>query len=201
LGLGIDRENTALAAMVKSLSAFRVARNEKMLAVMRDDGIDVCLEDIAQFAGTHLIGRPHFAAFLADRRIAKNIESAFNKYLGKGKKYYVKKRGVSFCEALQCIHGAGGLALVAHPSSLQLSWGRMPDFFTLLKKLGLDGIEAWHPNSTVHKCQRLEALAKELGLKVSGGSDYHGSLRRDRKLGYTAGGKRIEDRVLEELFA
>ena len=65
-----------------------------------------------------------------------------------------------------------------------------------LKDKGLDGVEAWHPNAPVRSCKRYEAAAVNLGLCITAGSDYHGERRKDRKLGYTAGGRKIDDRFL-----
>jgi hypothetical protein len=61
------------------------------------------------------------------------------------------------------------------------------------------GIEAWHPAAKLRSCRRLEELGKSLGLYITAGSDFHGSVRPDRKLGLTTGGREIEDSVLEAL--
>jgi hypothetical protein len=63
--------------------------------------------------------------------------------------------------------------------------------------MGLDGVEAYHPNTTLQKCRRLEDMSRALGLKVTAGSDYHGNLRKDRKLGLCAGGKPVSDDYLK----
>jgi hypothetical protein len=83
--------------------------------------------------------------------------------------------------------------------SLYLSWGHLPDMLKNLKEEGLDGIEAWHPNAKTSACKRLEALGEKLGLCVTAGSDFHGEKRPDRKLGITAGGKKIDDSFFDEV--
>jgi hypothetical protein len=61
----------------------------------------------------------------------------------------------------------------------------------------MDGIEAWHPNARVRDCKRLEELGLSLGFFITAGSDYHGKNRPERKLGCTAGGRKIEDKYMD----
>jgi len=147
----------------------------------------------------HSIGRPHFAAFLAEKKIVKNRQQAFDRYLGKGKPFYIPKEGLEFELALNIIHGSGGIAVLAHPMSLYVAWGKLPDLIKSLKKKGLDGIEAWHPSTKVSSCKRLEELARKLGLYITAGSDFHGEVRKDRRLGITAGRKKISESFLEDI--
>jgi predicted metal-dependent phosphoesterase TrpH len=200
LGLGISEPSASFRALLDELADLRVRRNVKIVGAMREAGIDADLAAVAELAGGAVVARPHFAAYLVRKRCAKNVEAAFDKYLGKGKPFYVPKGGASFARAAGLIHESGGLAVLAHPLSLHLAWGKLPDYLAGLNTQGLDGIEAWHSAATVHKCKRLDELARRLGLKVSAGSDFHGTLRRDRKLGYSAGGKRIPDTILEQLI-
>jgi predicted metal-dependent phosphoesterase TrpH len=159
-------------------------------------------DDVVSLAGGletagHSIGRPHFAAFLVKKKIVKNREQAFKRYLGKGKPFYIPKTGLEFEQAVEIIRDSGGITVLAHPMSLYTAWGRLPDLIKDLKQKGLDGLEAWHPNAKVSECKRLEELGKKLGLYVTAGSDFHGEARPGRKLGITAGGKKIEESFLE----
>jgi predicted metal-dependent phosphoesterase TrpH len=83
--------------------------------------------------------------------------------------------------------------------SLYIAWGRLPDFFKKLKDHGLMGIEAWHPTAKPKPCHRLEQLGKSLGLYITEGSDFHGSARPDRKLGFSNRGRGISDSILEAI--
>jgi sugar phosphate isomerase/epimerase len=85
--------------------------------------------------------------------------------------------------------------------SLYAAWGRLPALLEELKDRGLAGIEAWHPTAKLRECRRLEELGKKLGLSITAGSDFHGEARPDRRLGYTCGGRAIEDRFLEGIPA
>jgi predicted metal-dependent phosphoesterase TrpH len=192
LGLGISRPSGAFLDQVAGLSRRREARNREILDRMHELSIDASYEEIQALAGGHSVGRPHFAAFLVERRITKNREQAFARYLGKGKPFYVPTVGMDFEKALSGIKESGGIAVLAHPMSLYVAWGRLPELIQSLKDRGLDGLEAWHPTAKVSTCRRLEELALSLGLLVTAGSDFHGEARPDRRLGITAGGKKID---------
>ncbi|MCL2319670.1 MAG: PHP domain-containing protein [Treponema sp.] len=206
LGLGLNRLTPDFLAAVEELARRREERNLEIVDRMNKAGIAASYDEIRVLAGVpeshgpmdygHSIGRPHFAAFLAKRKIVRNREQAFTRYLGRGKPFYIPKAGLEFERAVTAIHGSGGIAVLAHPMSLYVSWGRLPDLIKNLKEKGLDGLEAWHPSTKVSACKRLEALGKSLGLSVTAGSDFHGEARPDRKLGITAGGKKIDEALI-----
>ena len=202
LGLGITRNNGELLDALEYLLSARERRNREMVEKIRAAGIDVTYEEIIALAGSaepgkRIIARPHFGAFLISRKIVKNQEQAFNRWLGKGKPFYVPKAGLELQKAVNLIHQAGGAAVLAHPMSLYVSWGRMPSLLSIFKETGMDGIEAWHPNARVRDCKRLEELGLSLGFFITAGSDYHGKNRPERKLGCTAGGRKIEDKYMD----
>jgi len=194
LGLGISRRTDEFAAVLEDLAARRERRNRAMLDLMVEAGIEAEYEDIARFAAGEVVGRPHFASFMVEKRIVRNKEQAFARYLGKGRPFFVPKASLDFPLALRLIKESGGVAVLAHPLSLYVAWGRLPSVVSEWKDLGLDGLEAWHPTAKVRACERLEKLAGELGLLATAGSDFHGENRPDRKLGLTAGHRKIDDR-------
>jgi predicted metal-dependent phosphoesterase TrpH len=199
LGLGINRPSPAFLEAVAALAKSREKRNLEILERMHELSIDVTYEEIRAFSGGHSVGRPHFAALLVNRKIVKNREQAFRRYLGRGKPLYAPKAGLEFDKAVPLIKESGGIAVLAHPMSLFVAWGRLPELVKSLKERGLDGLEAWHPTAKVRACKRLEDLGRSLGLYITAGSDFHGEARPDRKLGITAGDKKIEDSVLEAI--
>jgi predicted metal-dependent phosphoesterase TrpH len=201
LGLGISAPGGAFMDVLDHLAGARDRRNRRMVEKMREAGLDLSYDDIKAFAGGNIVGRPHFGRFLIDRRLVKNQEQAFKRYLSKGKPFFVPKEGLVFDRAVSLVHQAGGIAVLAHPLSLYVAWGRLPGLVQSLKERGLDGLEAWHPTAKVQACKRLEELGKSLGLYITAGSDFHGSARPDRKLGYTAGGRTIDDAVLAAIPA
>ena len=202
LGLNIAKTNGELLAALEYQAKARERRNREMVEKIREAGIKADYEEIKTFAGAGarfskaIIGRPHFGAFLISKKVVKNQEQAFKRWLGKGRPFYVPKESLRFSEAIRLIHLAGGTAILAHPMSLYVAWGRLPGLIAFLKEKGLDGIEAWHPNARVKDCKRLEELGRSLGLLITAGSDFHGSMRPERKLGYTAGNRKIGDEYI-----
>jgi hypothetical protein len=204
LGLGINSPSPAFIAAVNKLARRREKRNREILDRMHEFNIDATWEELLAIAGAtdesgQSLGRPHFAALLLKREIVRNINQAFARYLGVGKPLYVPKEGLIFEEAVALIRESGGIPVLAHPISLFISWGRLPDLIKTLKDMGLMGLEAWHPTAKPGSCHRLEALAQSLGLYVTEGSDFHGSIRPDRRLGYSSKGRKISDAVLEAI--
>jgi predicted metal-dependent phosphoesterase TrpH len=199
LGLGLRRRSSFFTGAVAKLSRSREKRNLEILDRMHELSIEAGYEDIKALSGGHSVGRPHFAAFLVNRGLVKDREQAFSRYLARGKPLYAPKEGLEFDEAAAAIKSAGGIAVLAHPMSLYVAWGSLPALVKNLKERGLDGLEAWHPSAKVSSCRRLEELGKSLGLYVTEGSDYHGEARPERRLGITAGGRKIADSVFEAL--
>jgi predicted metal-dependent phosphoesterase TrpH len=199
LGLGIETPSPSFLKAVTELARRREARNREILDRMHELSIDCSYEEIQALGGGHSVGRPHFAILLVNRNIVKNRQQAFARYLGKGRPFYVPKAGLEFEQAVRIIKESGGIAVLAHPMSLYISWGRLPNFVRDLQDKGLDGLEAWHPTAKQRSCKRLEELGRTLGLYVTAGSDFHGSARPDRKLGLTCADRTIEDAVLEAI--
>jgi len=210
LGLGLGELKDGFTRVLEELSRRREERNMEIVDRMNKAGIEVSYSEISKQAGRsetgtatsgRSIGRPHFAAYLAEKKIVKNRKQAFSRYLGKGRPFYIPKVGLEFDLALKTIHESGGIAVLAHPMSLYTAWGKLPELIKSLKEKGLDGIEAWHPSTKVSYCKRLEELGRKLGLYITAGSDFHGEARKDRKLGVTAGGKIISETFLEDIPA
>ncbi|MDR3139785.1 MAG: PHP domain-containing protein [Treponema sp.] len=199
LGLGLTRPSRDFLEAIAELSRLREERNLKILDRMHELSINATYADIKALSGGHSVGRPHFAALLVNLRIVKNREQAFSYYLSKGKPLYEPKAGLEFSRAVEIIKNSGGIPILAHPMSLYVAWGRLPQLVENLKNQGLEGIEAWHPTAKIRSCRRLEELGKSLGLFITAGSDFHGEARPDRKLGFTAGGREIEDAILEAI--
>ncbi|HON89184.1 MAG TPA: PHP domain-containing protein [Spirochaetales bacterium] len=191
--------DTKLFETMKQLAQARETRNRQVLKKFADDGYPVSYDEIKEKYGTRMIGRPHIAEHLVDKGIVKNKQKAFDEFLAKGKPYFIQKNCIDLQLAINLIHDAGGLAFTAHPMSLYVSWPHLKSLLIEWKEMGLDGIEAWHPLARVTDCERLERLARGLGLRISAGSDYHGPIRPDRKLGLTAGDRPIDDMYLSAI--
>ena len=199
LGLGISRPSNDFLAAVGELSRRREVRNREILDKMHELSIEASWEELLALSGGHSLGRPHFASLLIKRNIVRNQEQAFARYLGAGKPLYVPKEGLAFEQAAALIRESGGISVLAHPMSLFIAWGRLPDLLKTLKNRGLMGLEAWHPTARPGSCRRLEDLGKSLGLYITEGSDFHGLVRPERKLGCSNRGREIKDSVLDAI--
>ncbi|GHT96981.1 phosphatase [Spirochaetia bacterium] len=200
LGLGIRRPSPLFIETIAERFQRREARNHEILDRIRELlNIEVDYDEMKAIAGGGSMGRLHFAELLVQRRIVKNREQAFSRYLAKGKPLYASKEGLEFQRAVAIIKESGGIPVLAHPMSLYVAWGRLPALIMTLKEQGLEGIEAWHPTAKLRACKRLEELGTFLGLHITAGSDFHGAARPDRKLGITAGDRKIDDAVLEAI--
>ena len=202
LGLGLKEPSKSLNIIVENVIKNRNERNKQILNIMNADGVPLTEEELyADFPGT-VIGRPHFAAELVKHGIVKTRHQAFDQYLGRGRKWYVPRICTNLDEAIVAIQESGGVPVIAHPMSLYLSWGKLPDMLKECYEKGVAGIEAFHPGARVTECLRLEELGRKIGFIITAGSDFHGEkIRADRKLGHTCGGKKIDDKYyFEELF-
>ena len=202
LGLGIKEPSKSLNTIVENVIKNRNNRNLEIIEKMNADGVKLTAEELAQDFPDTVIGRPHFAAELVKYGLVKTRQQAFDQYLARGRKWYVPRVCTNLDEAIVAIQESGGIPVVAHPMSLYLSWGKLPDFLTDCYEKGVAGIEAFHPGARVTECLRLEELGRKIGCIITAGSDFHGEkIRADRKLGHTCGGKKIDDKYyFEELL-
>ena len=175
LGLGIDPEAPCLTAFLDRIRAGRNARNRQMLDKLTALGMPVSEEEVARYANGQIVARPHIARVLMDKGFVKDVKDAFNRFLGKGAAAYVSRYRPSQEEAIAVIHGAHGAAVMAHPRFWSSDATALRDGFARLKGMGLDGVEAvYQANEPLETPMHLR-LAREVGLAVSAGSDFHGA--------------------------
>lgn len=202
LGYGIDPGDKNLNILMEELRAAREERNPKMIARLQAMGFDITLEEVAEKAGGKVVGRPHMAQVLVDKRIVPDIHTAFQRYLGKGLPAYVEKYRVPWKEAIRAIGKAGGLAVLAHPGVIP----QMHDIHALerlllvLKEGGLRGVEVYYTEHRANFVKGLEKLAKKLDLLMTGGSDFHGAFKDDIRLGAGHGDLFVPFSLYEKLM-
>ena len=202
LGLGLKNPSKSLNDVIQKLIDSREERNQYVINKMLSEGIQVSLEQVQNDFPGQVLGRPHFAQWLEEHKIVKNRQQAFDKYLARGRPWYIERTGANLDEAIQAIYDSGGIPVVAHPMSLYLSWSKIEPVLADFKERGILGMECFHPGARVSECFRLEELARKLNFFVTAGSDFHGEkIRSDRKPGHTCGEKKIDDRFwYEELL-
>ncbi len=202
LGLGLKECSPQLKSIIEELTDDRNFRNSQIVELMQKDKIDITLEEMEARFSAAQIGRPHFAQFLVETGKVKTRQQAFDKYLAKGRPWYIPHQGADLKQAIRAIESSGGLPVIAHPLSLYVSWGKISGVLSEIHEAGVKGLEAWHPGARAGEAERLEELAHSMGMFVTAGSDFHGKgVRADRHLGKTSGGKKIDDRFyFEELL-
>lgn len=183
---------------IGDLQASRRDRNVRLIARLRELGLDITLEEV-QARGGEMTGRPHFAQVLIQKGYASNLQQAFDDYLDESAKGYVNRHEPTFAEAVKHIRGAGGIASLAHPVRVR------EDVAAILPELcaaGLNAIEAYHSDhSPSHTALYLE-LAAQHGLLVTGGSDFHGTVKPEIHLGTGRGGNlRVPEDLVDRLRA
>ncbi|MBN2656477.1 MAG: PHP domain-containing protein [Spirochaetales bacterium] len=191
LGLNIINWKTEMVPALDLIMRRRLERNLKMVSLMQSLGIELSYEDVVEEAKGQVIGRPHFASLLVKKGIVKNSAKAFEKYLAVGRPFYIEKEALALDEGIDLIKRSGGHPVIAHPMSLFVSWGKLPERLAQWKETGIEGIEVWHSGAKPRKSRRLEIIADDLGFFKTGGSDYHGDNRKDRPLGLGTGGKAV----------
>ncbi|MDK9707844.1 MAG: PHP domain-containing protein [Desulforhopalus sp.] len=186
LGYFFKQSDEALLLTLKRIQSDRVERNRTILANMEKFGVDIQLEQLEKVSGHGQSGRPHIAQLLIQRGVVRNMDEAFDRYLGKGGLAYAQRAVLQADEAIKLICDAGGIAVLAHPQQVEKSGKDVDRLIGKLRAVGLGGIEVYYPTHSRQFKKKLLTTAKKLDLLVTGGSDYHGSIRPGTTL---AGGK------------
>lgn len=187
LGLGIDPSDEGVKRFLRKVLDGRNSRNEKILARFADIGIAIPADEIATYAHGEVLARPHFANWLVDHGYSSDVRTAFKDYLTSSSPpetcCYVTRYHPDPGEAFDVIHAAGGVAVMAHPRYWTKDPRLLREGLEKLKVRGLDGVEAiYQANEPEETIDHLRA-AKEIGLCVTAGSDFHGTNKPTIPLG------------------
>ena len=181
LGFGFDTGHGPLQAYLRDQRGGRVGRMRRMVRTLAEHGLAIEAERVLEIAGEASVGRPHVARALVEAGYVASVAEAFGAWLGDGKPAHIARERLTPAEAIALLHEAGGLAFVAHPIYLGEDY---PSRVAALAAMGLDGIETYYKHYDGETVAAHEALAQELGLGRSGGSDYHGlGNPNDREIG------------------
>lgn len=199
VGLYIDINNEHLNQKTAEFRSCRDNRNKKIVAALQKEGFDITMEQLTAENPDCVITRANIARFLFNHGYIKNIQEAFDKYIGDGCRCYVGRFKVSAGEAVSLIKEAGGTAILAHPLLYHMSSVNLQKLITDLKEHGLDGIEAIYSTYTTGEEQLIKKIARGNNLLISGGSDFHGSNKPAIHLGIGRGKLYIPYSVLEDI--
>ncbi len=171
--------------LTATLLSGRDNRNPQIIAKLNDLGVSITMEEVenealgAQKAKPDAprkpIGRPHIAAVLVRKGYVSSAQQAFDKYLAQGAPAYFDKERLTAKQAIESIHAAGGVAVLAHPFQLRTNNdAQLEQIIKNLADLGLDGLEVLHSDHDESWITKISALADRYNLLKTGGSDFHG---------------------------
>lgn len=175
VGLGVDYANPALIAGLQQVRDGRDGRAARIAVELARVGIPGALEGALRYAGNPaLISRAHFARFLVEAGIARNVHDVFLHYLARGKPGYVEHVWATLDDAIGWIKGAGGVAVIAHPGRYRLSYAEMDILFDKFRELGGEGVEVACGAHDGGQVLAFARMARRFGLLASRASDFHG---------------------------
>jgi 3',5'-nucleoside bisphosphate phosphatase len=202
LGLGLNYGNGRLSERLAVLQQARAERNPQIIAKLNALGIKITMDQVEKISGQGQTGRPHIARALMGSGYVKSIQEAFNRYLRNDGKAYVPKFRFPPEEAIAMIRDVQGVPVLAHPFTLNLgSAYALKNTLEELMVLGLAGLEAIYSEHTPEQEALYLKLAQDLGLLVTGGSDFHGDNKPELTLGTMACQKRLTYERVEALKA
>ena len=175
-----DPDHPDLAAELRRIRDDRVLRARAMVSRLADLGVDITWDQVAAIAGPAVVGRPHIARAMAGSGAVASPREAFTRdWIGDGGRAYVGRYALDPVHAIGLVRDAGGVAVLAHPRAGR-DWVVSDEEIGRLAAAGLAGVEVFHPDQPAAERAGLLALAHDLGLVATGGSDDHGSLTGHR---------------------
>lgn len=201
VGLFIDPTEERFAATLEEVREYRRLRNPKILEKLTEMGMPITLEEAAAKAGGRTVGRPHIAEVMVEKGYVADFQEAFEKYLAHNKPAYVHRRRITAEEGIALLHGAGGLAFLAHPGIYALPARITENMIYKLARAGLDGVEVYYSDHLPTDTAFLRRLVDEYDLLASGGTDFHGEAKPGIEVGVGRGDLRIPYELVARMKA
>lgn len=199
LGLFIDYKNDIFCRILNDIKEEREQRNEKMANNLANAGIDISIGKLRHSDKNAVITRAHFAKYLVKIGVVKTNQEAFQKYLSSDGPYYVPREYLTPKEGIDLIKMAGGIPVLAHPLLYKFSDAELEELIQTLKGDGLVGIETFYSMNTGFDEAYVKKFANKYNLLMTGGSDYHGTVKPLIELGIGKGNLKIPYSLLEKL--
>jgi predicted metal-dependent phosphoesterase TrpH len=176
-------------------------RITRMVSMMAADGYALDPETFLDRFDDHLpIGRPHLAQALVQEGVVGSVNEAFSSVLHNSSRYYLRRTDTPVVEAIEMITEAGGVCVFAHPFARKRGRVVEPSVLVDLAEVGLAGVEVDHPDHVPEDREALRALAGEIGLVVTGSSDYHGT-NKGIRIGAETTDPEMFERLVEKASA
>jgi len=202
LGFFLDIHHPLLNERLGYLQKARAERNPKIVERLNRLGIELTYEEVLKASGGGQVGRPHFAQVLLGKNYVRTFQEAFDRFLKKGASAYVDKFRFTAKEALHFINEAKGVAVLAHPNTLNMNgYSELENLILRLTEEGLKGIEVYYPEHSPLEVARYKTLAERYGLLITGGTDYHGIEKNGLDIGVGRGEMKLPYSMVEGLKA
>lgn len=200
--LFINCKNKQLIKRLDDMAASRQERNYKMVDKLHEAGFQIDRRDLDALGEGKILARGHIAQILIARGYATELKEALRKYLSKGTPGYVQKEVLSPEECIQLVHDAGGLIFVAHLHQIDpQDPEHCKDVARRLIRMGADGLETQYCEFDDEWRQATEQIAQECGCLRSGGSDFHGAMKKGLDLACGYGDLQVPYTFLEAMDA
>ena len=175
LGYNIDPQAPALADLCREMKAGRDQRSLRIIAFLREQGIDLPLAEVEALAGGSIVGRPHFAQVMVRHGYVSSNREAFDRYLDTDEFHRQAERPKPTAQAcIEAVKAAGGRTSLAHPYQIGIGDQALEALVRELTRYGLDAIECYYPKHRPEQQALYLRLAEEFHLHITGGSDFHG---------------------------
>lgn len=200
LGLGFDIDCPAITSILDEMIYQRELRNYKVSKLLADIGFDITVDDILAEATSKVTGRSQIAKAMLKKGYVSSITEAFDKYLKQGRPAFVQRTTLSPEKAIEIIKQSGGKSSLAHLNQIGKSDDELYKILAHLKSVGLDAIEGYYTEYTEDMAEKYRKMAEDLGLKLTGGSDFHGENKDGYNIGAGKGNLRIPYELLKNLI-
>ena len=196
----VDDPTSPLGLELDRLREDRRNRNLALAERLGELGIAVTFAMAADRAGTDEgVGRPHFAQAMVDVGAVDTVDEAFDRYLSNGGPAYIPKGRLTVADVCRLARDSGGVAVLAHPTTVGLTGDALADAVRGMADAGLGGLEAVYGRYSPRLRTEMGNLARRFGLVATGGSDFHGATKPDLYVGTGTGDLKVPDRVLDQL--
>ena len=201
LGYSIRLEDPELSRTLKKLRQARENRNPAILKRLNKLGISLTLDEVREEAGEGQLGRPHIAQLMITKGIVSSLDEAFDNFLGSGKPAYVDKYRIECFKAIKIIVVAGGIPVLAHPGLLHIdNDSQFENLIANLKKIGIQGVEVYYSEHDADQTRLFAELAQRHNLLKTGGTDFHGAIQPEIKMGSGKGNLFVPYELFEKLI-
>jgi hypothetical protein len=202
LGYAVDVDHPQLNHTLSMLRDSRNRRNPQILKLLSRLGMEIALDEVRNLSGNSQLGRPHIAQLMVEKGYVPSIDAAFDEYLGNGKPAYVDRFRFECEDTIKAILKARGIPVLAHPILLGIKENEtLEGMIAVLTEMGLKGIEVYYPEHTKNLIEYYSRLASHYNLLMTGGTDFHGDIKPEIKMGIGKGNFFVPYELYEKLVS